>query len=363
MSHSTPSTDILIWAGILFCMSQCALLSGLNLAIFSVSKLRLELDAAGGNPEVAKLLELRQDSNLTLSTIILANVTNNVLLTLLSESVLAGVGAFLFSTFVITYLGEIIPQAYFTRHTVRASARFRPLLKIYGTLLYPIAKPTAVFLNWWLGPEGIPLLRERDFRALINRHAGRSGADVGRVEATGAVNFLDLDDVPVVEEGEIVDPRSIIALPHDNGRPVLPPFERSQQDPFLQRIAASRKKWVIFVDERGEPTLVLNAHHFLRAAFLAPRPIQPETFWHRPIVVTDPRTRLGDVIVQMKVKAEHAEDDVIDQDLILVWLEQKRIITGADLLGRLLRGIVSASKSAAAPAKVTTENARRAAGA
>jgi metal transporter CNNM len=31
------------------------------------------------------------------------------------------------------------------------------------------------------------------------------------------------------------------------------------------------------------------------------------------------------------VKPEHAEDDVIDNDLILVWGEQKRIITGADL--------------------------------
>ena len=43
----------------------------------------------------------------------------------------------------------------------------------------------------------------------------------------------------------------------------------------------------------------------------------------------------------MKVKPEHPEDDVIDNDLILVWGEQKRIITGADLLGRLLRGIVT----------------------
>lgn len=43
----------------------------------------------------------------------------------------------------------------------------------------------------------------------------------------------------------------------------------------------------------------------------------------------------------MKVKAEHPEDDVIDDDIILVWGEQKRIITGADLLGRLLRGIVT----------------------
>ena len=41
----------------------------------------------------------------------------------------------------------------------------------------------------------------------------------------------------------------------------------------------------------------------------------------------------------MKVKPEHGEDDVIDNDLILVWADEKRVITGADLLGRLLRGI------------------------
>ena len=41
----------------------------------------------------------------------------------------------------------------------------------------------------------------------------------------------------------------------------------------------------------------------------------------------------------MKIQPEHAEYDVIDNDLILIWGTQKRIITGADLLGRLLRGI------------------------
>ena len=51
------------------------------------------------------------------------------------------------------------------------------------------------------------------------------------------------------------------------------------------------------------------------------------------------RERLGDVIGCMKVKPERPGDDVIDNDLILVWGEQKRVITGADLLGRLLRGI------------------------
>ena len=32
-------------------------------------------------------------------------------------------------------------------------------------------------------------------------------------------------------------------------------------------------------------------------------------------------------------------DDVIDDDLILIWTDEKRVITGADILGRLLRGI------------------------
>jgi hypothetical protein len=46
----------------------------------------------------------------------------------------------------------------------------------------------------------------------------------------------------------------------------------------------------------------------------------------------------------MKMKPEHPEDDVIDQGLILVWGQQRRIITGADLLERLLRGIVTREK-------------------
>jgi metal transporter CNNM len=48
--------------------------------------------------DAVKMLGLRADSNFTLATILWGNVATNVLLTLLSESVLAGVGAFVFST-------------------------------------------------------------------------------------------------------------------------------------------------------------------------------------------------------------------------------------------------------------------------
>jgi len=335
------ATTFPVWAAIALCVGQTALFSGLNLAVFSVSRLRLEVEAASGNPNAVRLLGLRRDSNLLLATIVWGNVATNVLITLLSDSILTGVAAFVFSTVVITFLGEIAPQAYFSRNALRVAARFTPFLAFYRILLFPLAKPTAILLNWWLGPEGITLLRERDFRALIMRHVGATGTEVSQLEATGALNFLDLDDIAVVDEGEPVDPRSVIALPVDQGRPLLPKFSSSPDDPFLRRLDASGRKWVIFTDASGEPRLVLDAHHFLRDVLFEQTSLGPEAYWHRPIIVTDMHARLGDVIGRMKVRPEHPEDDVIDNDMILVWGKQRRIITGADLLGRLLRGIAT----------------------
>jgi metal transporter CNNM len=48
---------------------------------------------------------------------------------------------------------------------------------------------------------------------------------------------------------------------------------------------------------------------------------------------------VGDVIGALRVVPERPDDDAIDDDLILLWSTQKRIITGSDLPGRLLRGI------------------------
>jgi hypothetical protein len=329
-----------IGLGIALCVAQSAAFSGLNLAVFSLSQLRLQLDADAGNADAARVLELRKDSNRVLSTIIWGNVSTNVLLTLLSDSVLAGVYAFLFSAVVITLLGEIFPQAYFSRNALRMTSRFLPFLNFYLFALYPLTKPTAMVLDAWLGKEGITYLAERDIRSLLARSAV-SGGDIGRIEAAGAQNFLDLDDVLVSEEGEPVDPESIISLPLANGRCILPKFARSPDDPFLRKVDASDKKWVIVTNPGGEPVFVIDSHHFLRDALFDQLDTDPSTYWHRPIIVRDMKTCLGSVIGQMRVIAERPGDDVIDNDLILVWGPQKRIITGSDLLGRLLRNIAT----------------------
>jgi hypothetical protein len=352
---------ISIWLGIVVCIVQTALFAGLNLAIFSLSQLRLQVEADGGNADAARVLKLRQDSNGVLTTVVWGNVTTNVLLTLLSDSVLAGLGAFFFSAIAITLLGEIVPQAYFSRNALRMTARCLPFLNFYRFVLYPIAKPTALLLDWWLGKEGISYLRERDVRSLILRSA-KGGGDISRLEAIGARNFLDLDDIPVSNEGEPIDAQSIIAMPLANQRCVLPKFERSPDDPFLRRVDASGKKWVIVTDLKGEPVFVLDSDQFLRDALFNQLDTDLNAYWHRPIVVRDPQIKLGEVIGCMKVDPERPDDDVVDNDLILVWTAQPRIITGADLLGRLLRDIVTPAErvppqvvpAQAAPAKTAT---------
>ncbi|GIT70501.1 MAG: hypothetical protein Ct9H300mP28_03150 [Pseudomonadota bacterium] len=84
---------------------------------------------------------------------------------------------------------------------------------------------------------------------------------------------------------------------------------------------------------------MLNADLFLRDALFGVEPFRPYSYCHRPIVVSDAELHLVKLSKIARSPRENSEDDVIDNDLILCWNKEKRIITGADLLGRLLRGI------------------------
>lgn len=60
------------------------------------------MEVVKGNKHAKRVLSLREDANFLLVTILWANLPVNVLLALLSGSVLAGIAAFPFSTVVIT---------------------------------------------------------------------------------------------------------------------------------------------------------------------------------------------------------------------------------------------------------------------
>lgn len=331
---------IITWSAILVCILHSAMFSGLNLALFGVTRLRLEVEVSAGNTSARKVMALRQNAHFLLTTILWGNVAFNTLLAILSNSVLAGIYAFLFSTFFITFFGEIIPQAYFSKHALRMGAALAPVIRFYQVLLYPLARPTALLLDRWLGQQGIRYFREHQLREVIMKHVEADGVDVDLLEGLGALNFLDIDDLPASRQGEDLNPDSVISLPVRNDLPVFPEFERTASDPFLQAIQRSGLKWVIVTDREAEPVVVLDADGFLRAALFEKGPCDPHNYCHRPVIVHNEETPMGDLIHQLRVHPVRDDDDVIDQDIILVWGRRKRVITGADVLGRLLRGIV-----------------------
>lgn len=332
--------ETMTWLGVALCLLHSATFSGLNLAVFSLSRLQLEVEADGGSRAATRIMTLREDSNFLLTTILWGNVAANVLLTLLTDSVLAGAYAFFFSTFGITFFGEIVPQAWFSRNALKMGAALAPVIRFYQRLFWVVAKPSAWLLDRWLGTEGIAYLRERDLRRVITKHMEAAEADLKVREGQGALNFLSLDDLPLGSEGEPVDPLSIITLPLQVDLPVIPVCQPNADDPFVRQVERSGHKWVILCDENETPHLVLDADEFVRTLFLRTAEFNPYHCCHRPIVVKDPAMPVGTVLRQLSVDIPAPEHDVIDKDLILLWAEgQRRVVTGADLLGFMLRGI------------------------
>lgn len=328
------------WIGILFCLTQSAMFSGLNLAFFSISKLRLGIEAEKKNIHAIKVLNLRNDSNFLLATILWGNVAVNVLLALLSGSVLAGALAFLFSTVVITIIGEIIPQAYFSRHALNVASILSPVIRFYQVILFPVAKTTSIILDLLLGKEAINYYREEDLSKLISLHMQSKSSDIQKVEGKGAINFLALDDLPVSQEGEDIDPNSIIELKFNRNIPDFPLIQCSPEDDFIKKIESSGKKWIILIDQNKEPRLVLNSDKFIRGALFYIHRFNPQVFCFKPVIIKDDSMSLGKIIPLLSTEKENKDEDVIEKDIIILWGKEKKVLTGSDLFGRLLRGII-----------------------
>ncbi len=315
--------------------------SGLNLAFFSLTRLRLEIEAeAALSHGASRVLSMREDSHFLLTTILWGNVGINVLLTLLSESVMVGIVSFAFSTALITLFGEIIPQAYFSRNALRMAALLTPLLKFYQFVLYPVAKPSALLLDSWLGKESVQFFSEENIKLFIRKHMEGTGNEIDPIEGTGAINFFSLDDRKVAQEGETINPDSLITLKTINERLIFPEFTRTLGDDFVERVNKSGEKWVVFVNENNEPLLVLDANKFIRSEIFGNSNEGIEMHCHLPIVIKDENANLGTLIKKLRIGYDVHSDSPLDLDVILYWTrDNKRIITGADILGRLLKGI------------------------
>ena len=157
------------------------------------------------------------------------------------------------------------------------------------------------------------------------------------VKVKGAMDSPDFNSLLLRKPGKIIDAKCIVQLPFVDNQPVFSAIKGSCDDPFLNRIHKSNSKWIIITDPKGIPQYALHANKFLRSAIFAKSNPDPLAFCHRPIIVQDPDMRLGEVIAHLRVHSKNQEHETIDNEIILYWGDEKRLITGADVLNSLLR--------------------------
>ncbi len=107
----------------------------------------------------------------------------------------------------------------------------------------------------------------------------------------GALNFLEIDDVPLEDEGELIDLDSTIKLKFKDNIPVFPEINFIPQDDFLQAINHPGKSWIIITDTENEPCLALKTEEFTRETLFNTKHFNPFKHCYKPIIVRNEKKR------------------------------------------------------------------------
>ena len=156
-----------------FLVMMSGLFSGLNLGLMGLDLISLRMisetnveEIAGDNVDAeelkdiqrqkecaTKIYPIRQKGNLLLCTLLIGNVMVNTLISIITADMTSGTIGFIISTVLITAFGEVIPQAYGSRHGLELGARTIPIVKVIIVILWIICKPVSMALYYFLGDE------------------------------------------------------------------------------------------------------------------------------------------------------------------------------------------------------------------
>ena len=171
-----------------------ALFSGLNLGLMSLGPHELKRKAELGDKRAKKIYKVRKKGNLLLVTLLLGNVGVNAAIALCLDSVMSGIIAGIVSTLLITIVGEIVPQAIFSRFALNLGSRVVWLVRIFIIILYPVAGPIAWVLDKTFGEELPTIYSKKELVEIISEHTESEKSDIRADEeriARGAFTFGD----------------------------------------------------------------------------------------------------------------------------------------------------------------------------
>jgi metal transporter CNNM len=170
------------------------LFSGLTLGLLGLDRSELERKIRLGDRKARKVYQVRKRGNLLLCTLLLGNVAVNSAIAIFLGSVATGVIAGFVATGLIVVFGEILPQAFVSRHAMSVGAKTAPLVKLFIVVLYPVAWPISVVLDKMLGEEMGEVWSRRELKEIVSHHRKSKRSRLDRDEERilhGALSFSD----------------------------------------------------------------------------------------------------------------------------------------------------------------------------
>lgn len=172
--HNLPKP--ILWLIAILCLVWAACMAGLTLGLMTLDTVGLELIMNSNNEKEAeaarKIIPVRKNAHLLLVTLLLGNTIATELLPLVLEVLFpGGIVSLVLSVFLIMLFGEIIPQAVCSRHALEIGSRLIGFVRVIRFLMWPIAKPIAVCLDWMLGHELGQIYSREELKGLVKIHA------------------------------------------------------------------------------------------------------------------------------------------------------------------------------------------------
>lgn len=174
-----------------------ATFSGLTIGMFSLSLGDLERKIKEGSKQAEKIYEIRKDGNLLLCTLLLGNTIVNSTIAVLMSDMATGIWAATLSSVSIFIFAEVLPQALFSRHAFAVGAKTVWLVKTFRVLMYVVAKPMSMGLDWLFGKEYAQRMTKREVELLLEEHVESIDSDEKRI-MVGAMKFSDKKAVEIM---------------------------------------------------------------------------------------------------------------------------------------------------------------------
>ncbi|KAF8537351.1 hypothetical protein BDD12DRAFT_847419 [Trichophaea hybrida] len=202
-----------IYVGVAFTLVVLGgVFAGLTLGLMGQDEIYLQVIQQSGDDHerrnATKVLSLlKRGKHWVLVTLLLSNViTNETLPIVLDRSLGGGWPAVLSSTVLIVIFGEIIPQSVCVRYGLGVGALFSPFVLFLMYLMYPVAYPTALLLDYILGEDHGTVYKKAGLKTLVTLHKSLGPHPSERLnqdEVTIISAVLDLKEKPV---GAIMTP-------------------------------------------------------------------------------------------------------------------------------------------------------------